>query len=57
MVGDPSDSCHTHAKTSGSSLLSHTILDDPQKYLEAKGHLEWDRAMNEEYSSLMKNHT
>ena len=29
MVGDPSNSRHTHAQTSGTGLLSHAILDDP----------------------------
>lgn len=41
----------------GSSLLSHANSDDPQKFLEAIGHPEWDCAMEEEYSSLMRNHT
>jgi len=28
LVGDPLDSHHTRAQTSGASLLSHAILDD-----------------------------
>lgn len=57
MVGDPSDTHHTHSHTMGSSLLSHAILDDPQKFSEAKWHPKWDCAMEEEYSSLMRNNT
>lgn len=57
LASDPIDTFHTHAQTFGTSILIHAILDDPQKFLEAIGHLEWDRAMDEEYSSLVKNHT
>ena len=57
MAGDPSDSICTHVQTSGTRLLSHGILADPQSLSQVIGHLEWDRAMDEEYSSLMKNQT
>lgn len=56
MAGDPSDSCHSHLHTFGIGLLSHVILDDPYNFSHVTGHLEWDRAMDEEYFSLMKNH-
>ena len=57
MAGDPFDSCHTRTQTFGTGLLSHAILDDPQSFSQVTRHLEWDRAMDEEYSSLMKNQT
>ena len=57
LAGDPPTSHHTCSNTIGSSLLSHAICDDPQKFAPTIGHLEWDSAMEEEYYSLMKNHT
>ena len=57
MVGDPKNSRCTHAQTFGTRLLSHAILDDPQYFSQVIGNLEWDRAMDEEYYYLMKNHT
>lgn len=41
----------------GISLLSYAISDDPQQFSDAVGKTEWEAAMTEEYSSLMKNHT
>lgn len=41
----------------GSNIISHTIFEDPQTFAIVTGHLEWDSTMEEEYSSLMKNHT
>ena len=55
MAGDPSDTRRTRAQTSGTGLLSHAISDDPHNFSQATGHIEWDRAMDEGYSSLMKN--
>ena len=57
LASDPSTSCCTYSHTIGSSLLSHAICDDSQKNFIVIGNLEWDHAMEEEYSSLMKNHT
>ena len=57
LVGDPSTSCCTRSHTTGSSLISHAICDDPHTFVAVTGHSEWDSAMEEEYSSLMKNHT
>ena len=57
MARDPFNSCQTRAQTSRTRLLSHAILDDPQSFSQVTRHLEWDRAMDEEYSSLMKNQT
>jgi hypothetical protein len=31
--------------------------DDPSTYVEAKGKLEWEKVMDVEYDSLMKNNT
>ena len=55
MAGDPLDSRRTHAQMSGIGLLSHAISNDPQIFSQVIGHVEWDKAMDEEYSSLMKN--
>lgn len=57
LVGNPSTSHHTHFQKEGSCLLSHAICDDPQTFSKVIGHSKWDNAMEEEYSSLMKNHT
>lgn len=57
LAGDPSTSHHTQSHIVGSSLLSHAICDYPQIFVAAIGHTEWDSAMEEEYSSLMNNHT
>ena len=57
LAGDPSTSRCTHSHTTGSSLISHAICDDPLTFATMKRHSEWDSAMEEEYSSLMKNHT
>lgn len=57
MASDPSDTCRTRSHTVGSSLLSHAISEDPQNFSEEIGHPEWDCAMDEEYSSLMRNNT
>ena len=56
IAGDPSDSRRTHAQTSWTGLLSYAILDDPQSFSQVTGHSKWDKDMDEEYSSLMKNH-
>jgi hypothetical protein len=45
------------SQTIGVSFLSHTISNDPQQFSDAVGIPEWDAAMTEEYSSLIKNHT
>jgi hypothetical protein len=45
------------SQTIGVSFFSHTILNNPQQFSEAVGIPDWDVAMTEEYSSLMKNHT
>lgn len=57
LVGDPTTSCRTCSHIVGSSLLSHVICDDPQTFVAATRHPKWDSAMEEECSSLMKNHT
>ncbi|WP_206093850.1 hypothetical protein, partial [Paludifilum halophilum] len=57
LVGDPSNFCHTCSHIAGSSFISPTICDDPQTFVIVTSHSEWDNAMEEEYSSLMKNHT
>ena len=44
-------------KSVGISLLSHAISKDPQQFPDVVGIPEWETAMAEEYSSLMKNHT
>ena len=57
LAGDPSTSHRTRSHTTGSSLISHVICDDPQTFASMIGHLEWENSMEEEYSSLIKNHT
>ena len=57
LVGDPFTSHHTWSHIASSNLLSHVICNDPHTFVAAIGHSEWDSAMEEEYSSLMKNHT
>ena len=54
MARDPSYSHDTCAQTSRIGLLSHAISDDPQSFSQATGHIEWDKAMDEEYSSLIQ---
>lgn len=50
-------STNIQPKSVGISLLSHAISEDPQQFPNDVGILEWETAMAEEYSSLMKNHT
>ena len=57
LADDPSTSRRTCSRIIGSRLINHTICDDPQIFAAATCHLEWDSAMEEEYSSLMSNHT
>jgi len=44
-------------KTIGISLFSHAISEEPQQFFDAIGIPEWEEAKEDEYSSLMKNHT
>ena len=57
LAGDSSTSHPSYSHTTGSSLINHAICDDPQTFAVVRGHSEWDSAMEEEYSSLMKNQT
>lgn len=57
LVGDPSTSCHTQSHIVGSILLIHAICANPKTFVAATRHTKWDSAMEEDYSSLMKNHT
>lgn len=57
LASDPSTSHRTRSHIAGSSLLSHAICGDPHTFAIVIGHTKWDNAMEEEYSSLMKNHT
>ena len=53
-MGNPSD---TQRKRSQHKSFPHAyiaIASDPQSFKEALGILEWDKAMEEEYNSLMK---
>lgn len=56
-IRDPSD---TQSTPSQHRDLPHAFIatsSDPQTFQEASGVLEWDQAMEEEYSSLMRNNT
>lgn len=57
LVGDPSDTWRTQSQHQD---LPHAFIAtafDPYKFSEASGAPEWDQAMEEEYSSLMRNNT
>lgn len=44
-------------QSEGISFLSHAISEDPRQFSDVVGEPEWEVAMIEEYSSLLKNHT
>ncbi|KAH9313288.1 hypothetical protein KI387_028323 [Taxus chinensis] len=56
LVGDTSDMRCTHSYFIGPHSF-FASASDPQSFREASDILEWDSAMDEEYSSLMKNDT
>ncbi|KAH9292456.1 hypothetical protein KI387_042361 [Taxus chinensis] len=66
LAGDSRDLRRTRAETSGvvdhrpysgMALMSQAISNDPVLFSQASGNPEWDSAMQDEYSSLMKNNT
>ena len=56
-VGDPLDTRRTRSQFQDAPHVFMTTALDPQSFHEASGIPEWDTAMQEEYSSLMRNHT
>jgi hypothetical protein len=59
LIGDPSDQCQTCSQFQRASSLLAQVLEthDPETFVEASGHPDWDTTMNEEYRSLMANDT
>jgi hypothetical protein len=59
LVGDPSYQCRTCSQFQRASSLLAQVSEtrDPETFVEASGHLDWDTTMNEEYHSLMENDT
>eukprot|EP00253_Pinus_taeda_P021382 PITA_21382 len=59
LEGDPTDQQRTRSQFDrASSLLAQaSAIYDPDTFLEASGHPDWDAAMNEEYCSLLANDT
>lgn len=59
LASDPTYQCHTCSQFQRYSSLLAQVLDnyDPDTFVEAFGHLEWDTMMNEEYHSLLANDT
>eukprot|EP00253_Pinus_taeda_P014665 PITA_14665 len=59
LVGDPTDQRRTRSQYDrASSLLAQASANyDPDTFVEASDHPDWDAAMNEEYHSLLANDT
>eukprot|EP00253_Pinus_taeda_P010782 PITA_10782 len=59
LVGDPTDQQRTRSLFErASSLLAQASANyDPDTFVEASGHPDWDTTMNEEYRSLLANDT
>jgi hypothetical protein len=59
LVSDPSDQRQTRSQFQGASSLLAQVSEthDPETFVEASGHPDWDTTMNEEYRSLMENDT
>jgi hypothetical protein len=59
LVGDPSGQRRTRSQFQRASSLLAQVSEnhDPETFVEASGHLDWDTTMNEEYRSLMENDT
>eukprot|EP00253_Pinus_taeda_P009584 PITA_09584 len=51
LAGDPTDQRHTRSQFDRASyLLAQASTNyDPDTYVEASGHIDWDATMNEEY--------
>jgi len=56
-VGDPSDTKQTHSQFQDALHIFIVTASNPQSVHEASGISKWDTVMQEEYSSLMRNHT
>eukprot|EP00253_Pinus_taeda_P001647 PITA_01647 len=59
LAGDPKDQRCTRSQFDrASSLLAQASTNyDPDTFVEASNHLDWDTAVNEEYRSLLANDT
>eukprot|EP00253_Pinus_taeda_P003534 PITA_03534 len=59
LAGDPTDQRRTCSRFKrASSLLAQVSANyDPDTFVEASGHPDWDAAMNEEYHSLLADDT
>ena len=57
LVGNPSNTRRTRSQHKSFPHAYIVTTLDPQSFKEASGILEWDKAMEEEYNSLMKNNT
>ncbi len=57
LVGNPSDTQRTRSQHKSFPHAYIAIASDPLSFKEASGIPEWDKAMEEEYNSLMKNNT
>jgi len=59
LISDPTDQRCTHSQFDRASyLLAQASTNyDPDTFVEASGHPDWDAAMNEEYLSLLANDT
>ena len=56
-MGNPLGTRRTRSQHNSFPQAYIAIALDPQSFKEASGILEWDRAMEEEYNSLIKNNT
>ena len=59
LAGDPVDRQRTRFQFERASSLLAQVPEnpDPKTFEEASGHPDWDKAMNEEYRSLLANDT
>jgi len=57
LVGNPSDTRSTRSQHNSLPHAYIAVASHPQSCNEAFGILEWDKAMEEEHNSLMRNNT
>ena len=59
LASDPTDQRQTHYQFQRTSSLSVQVSEkyDPDTFVEASSHPEWDAAIKEEYHSLLSNDT
>ena len=56
-MGNPSDTQRTRSQHNSFPHAYIAIASDPQSFKEASSIPEWDKVMEDEYNSLIKNNT